>query len=357
MTVAMAERKVRKLSPAQVAQAQWEYEHTTCSQRYLATKFGVHRGAIEYWIEVGRWVKYAPPGPPKKRSRRQAEAFEREVKAAEGHAHDAVLAEGLAASIEPKPAKAGVRSAATAPPEPAADRPAAPVAAQPSAPAPAVERAAVTSQPAKDKRPGASVIPFPGAKPPPQKGDKTLFPKRSQAEEAELRVQLSSLRGHLSIQQLHQLERHERILSDFSHLLSVYLSPHEYLDVDGLEEEDAQEKLLKVQRAALSLLLPSEGDSLAGALKALTTSLATTINLKRAVGGLGKSLARGGRGDDEDAPEPKPGGNLAQLGTEALRSVKAAMLVLTGEQIRQSDPPRPPAPESLEDLRGVDLPE
>jgi hypothetical protein len=356
MTTAMAERHVRKLTDIQVAQARWEYENTPCSQRYLAAKFGVHRASIEYWIDVGHWRKYSPPGPPKKLTKAQAAAFEAQVKAAEGLAHDAVMAEGLAAIEVQEPARGGRKGANRPPHGPPAVRPGEPLPPPPPAAAPAPEPAVVANQPAKDKRPGASVIPFPGARPPPQKGDKTLFPKRSQAEEAELRVQLSSLRGHLSIQQIHQLERHERILSDFSHLLSVYLAPHEYLDVDGLEEEDAQDKLLKVQRAALSLLLPSEGDSLAGALKALTASLATTINLKRVVGGLGKSPVRGARGDDDDAPEPKAAGDLSKLGVDALRSVKAAMQVLAGEQQRHSEPPQPPAPDSLEDLRGIDPP-
>jgi hypothetical protein len=100
----------------------------------INAKFGMHRGAIEDWIDVGRRVKYTPPGALKQLTKKPSEAFEQQVKAAAVDAHDAVLAEGPAASIEPQPAKGGHRGGTTRQHHGLpADRPGEPITNQPPA--------------------------------------------------------------------------------------------------------------------------------------------------------------------------------------------------------------------------------
>jgi hypothetical protein len=361
-------RIVRKLTDAHLAACRWEYENSACSQRYLARKYGVHRGAIEYWIEVGGWLKYTSPGEMKKLTKQQAAEFDRQVKDAAAEAHDEVLAQGLAKSLggPPMPKKAQrIAKRQAGPHGPPAVRPGTPFpppvppAPQQTPPEEPAKPVGDSAKPAKaGKAPGAHVIPFPGAKPPPKPPEATIFPTRSKEEQAELQVHLSTLRGMMSLQQLQQVERHKRILAEVTHLLSVYLTPHDYVKTEGLEEEDAQEKLLKVQRAALTLLLPTEGDTLAGTLRALTNSLKDTITLERAIAGLALG-GGGGRGPTVPPADPAllPQADMSKLRSDELRIVRAGQLLLAGEVRRESEPPRPPPPDSLEDLRRVMDPE
>jgi hypothetical protein len=332
-------------------QIRWEYEHTVCSQRYLAAKYNVKRDEIQFWSSKYNWIKHQPPdGPALSPARRKA--YERRMARIEQEIQERALVNGLASSASPD----------ALPTSPAADAPGTPAPAPPATPAKAekpAQSAAVAPPVTKGKEsPGARIISFPGAKPPPKKDPTEIrFPPRSKTEEAELRMQLASARGALSMRQLTQIERHERLLEDYAHLLSVYLTPHEYIDIAHLDEEKAQEKLRNVQRAALARVLPTETDSLAGALKTLTSGIAAMVNLKRVVGGLaGKAAAAKGAppGGDEEPREATS--DLSELDVSSLRSVTAAMRLLAGEKARSNEPPKPPPPESLEDLKRVDEP-
>ena len=168
-------------------------------------------------------------------------------------------------------------------------------------------------------------------------------------------MHLGQLRAVLSLQQVQQLERHEKLLADYGHMMQVYLTPHEYVDVTGKSAQDAEDLVRAVQRAAMSLLLPTERDSLAGSIKALTQSVATVVQLKRLVMGIAKHGRQLGVGNsnsqDEDGDEPKASrGELNGLDLPTLRSVRGAMQVLTGQKAEARDPPKPPEPEPLDDL-------
>jgi hypothetical protein len=136
------------------------------------------------------------------------------------------------------------------------------------------------------KKPGATILPFPGGKPPPKLDLLDPFPVRSRVERAKIRVQLAELRGVLSMQHLQLLGRVKQIISDYGHMLQVYLAPHEFAELEGLDESTAMETLMGIQRAALGLLLPTERDTLANALKTFVAAMRDSIQLERMVAGL-----------------------------------------------------------------------
>ena len=187
------------------------------------------------------------------------------------------------------------------------------------------------------------------------------FPVRTEDDQTSIRIRLAELRGTLTVRQITELERHERILADYEHLLCVYLAPHRFLDLSGLDPAARNERLAAVQKAALATLLPTERDTLAGALRTLTTSLSTVVQLKRLVAGLSENPGRNRNGSEAgERARPSnpfdrdpPGCDLEALDTETLRMIQRAMEALTGHQQRRSDPPMPPPPESLEDFRGL----
>ena len=116
--------------------------------------------------------------------------------------------------------------------------------------------------------------------------------------------------------------------------------------LEGLSEIAHAEKIAAVQKEALSQVLPTERDTLAGAIKTLTSSLATTVQLKLRVADLAHSCIR----NDED--EDRAGGrtHINELDTPTLRKVHAAMQALTGQRAKAARPPSPPPPEPIEDF-------
>ena len=62
----------------------------------------------------------------------------------------------------------------------------------------------------------------------------------------------------------------EQRLADYAHLLALCLAPHDHLSLEGLSEMAHAEKIAAVQKEALSQVLPTERDTLAGAIKTLT---------------------------------------------------------------------------------------
>ena len=169
-----------------------------------------------------------------------------------------------------------------------------------------------------------------------------LLPPRSRAGLDRIKAELGRLRGVLSTQQLARLERHHQVLEDYTHLLRVYLSPHEAIrGFESLSPEEQEARMTAVQKAALAILLPTERDTLAGALKTLTSSLSTTIQLQRVVAGLANKVIKGADWDEEGTGE----GGVEGLDTDALRKVRDAMALLTGQRQRVIEPPKPPPPE------------
>lgn len=341
----------RKLSDRQLAEAKWAFENTPTTLRGLAERYHITKGSLQRWIRLGGWLKYVAPLAAADAARQAAAAFERDVQAEATAEHDAALIDGLTGQAD-KADKAGKAElpASVAGDQVPGDQPNPPVAADQAAPETALATPDVRLK--APKPPSAEVIAFPNARPAQREPEPTLFPMRSKAEQAELKVRLAGLRGVLAIQQIQQLERHEILLEDFAHLLSVYLGPHKYVDLAGLSAADAEDKKRELQRNALAMLAPTDKDSLAGAVKTLTSSLATVVALKRLVAGCARASARGPLGRDEDEEERgEPGSRLAELDNTALRTVQVAMALLTGQQAQQYEPPRPPPPEPLDDLR------
>lgn len=355
----------RILSPEQLAEARHLYETTPTSFEKLGVQFGLSGNTLFDWARKQGWERYKPPAPTPT-----------ELEHAAQHVHDSALAAGLAEITRPKqkrkaksrrkPAKRvrNIEPRAVVLARKRAERAAAE--AQKNLAPPDQEGAPVSpAQEGEDPRPDSSrktgataaIIQFPGAKPPPEKDTPLRFPVQSKEDRAELKMQMAALRGVLTVQQIAQLERHEEILSSYTHLLHVYLSTHEFVDLEGLSEEEAEEKLHRIQRAAMSRLLPTERDTLSGAIKTLTHSLIQVVQTKRLVAGIAKQgrLPTGRRrdlvGDDDDEESTSERrGEATALDLETLRTVRDAMQVLTGHREDRREPPKPPEPEPLDDL-------
>ena len=192
----------------------------------------------------------------------------------------------------------------------------------------------------KKKRKSAEILPF-------RAGQHTalatkpgtmLLPVRSKAERAKLRMDLAALRGLLLAQQVDLLDRHEQRLEDFGHLIGLYLAPHNYLVLDPLGESARAEKIIAVQKAALSQLLPTERDTLAGAVKTLTTALAVTIQIKLKVAELAREFIRNDEGGDHAGRTP-----INEFDTPTLRKVHEAMEALTRQRAKAAETAKPTA--------------
>jgi hypothetical protein len=185
-----------------------------------------------------------------------------------------------------------------------------------------------------------------------------LLPEPTTEEKAKLRVTLAAIRAMMTVEQVQQLDHHEALLARYSHLIEVYLEPRRFVDVSGLTEDEATEKIVATQKAALRMLLPTDRDTLAGAIKVLTESLARNIALKRAVAGLTTMGAFRPRDpvnplkDDNEGSRGEPI-DLKRLTLAELREVRRGMEILNGHKQLRSEPPIPPPPESIDDLRRV----
>ena len=200
----------------------------------------------------------------------------------------------------------------------------------------------VWSKPGKPKRSrkSAEIVPFPaGQHTALPKPGTMLLPARSKAERAKLRIDLGALRGVLLAEQIAVLGRHQELLADYAHLLALCLAPRDHLSLEGLSEMAHAEKIAAVQKEALSQVLPTERDTLAGAIKTLTSSLATTVQLKLRVADLAHSCIR----NDED--EDRAGGRtrINELDTPTLRKVHEAMRALTGQRAKAAGAAKPTA--------------
>ena len=186
-------------------------------------------------------------------------------------------------------------------------------------------------------------------------GPVQLLPEPTREEKAKIRNTLAAIRAMMTVEQVQQLDHHEALLARYSHLIEVYLEPTRFVDVSGLTEDEAAEKIVATQKAALRMLLPTDRDTLAGAIKVLTESLARNIALKRAVAGLttmGAFRPRDPVNPLKDETEGSRGErNLKELTLAELREVRRGMQILNGHQQLRSEPPIPPPPDPIDHLR------
>ncbi|HME25459.1 MAG TPA: hypothetical protein VKI44_29700, partial [Acetobacteraceae bacterium] len=223
------------------------------------------------------------------------------------------------------------------------DRPHRPISSNPAVP---LETPPPKPGRARKERKSADVVLFPGGRPTAApKPEIMLLPARSKAERAKLKIDVGALGGELLAQQIDQLDRHEQLLEDYGHLIKLCVAPHDCLDLNGLSETARQEKIAAVQKAALSLLLPTGRDTLAGAIRILTCSLATTVQLTCRVADLARASIRDDEGDDSARRKVIEG-----LDVPALRKVQEAIAIMSGQRASAAEPPMPPPPEAIDDL-------
>jgi hypothetical protein len=230
------------------------------------------------------------------------------------------------------------------------DRPAKPIS------APKEKRGWSAVKAASDVR-TADVINFPGAlQDCPKNTESVRLTAQTSAGKAQLRVTLAAIRAAMSVEQVHVLEHHQALLAQYSHHLEVYLEPQRFVDTRGLGEAEAAERVVAVQKDALRTLLPTERDTLAGAIKVLTDAVGRTIQLQRAVAGLDKVASAALRPGDPNNPSGDEDGmkgqiiDLEALGTADLRAVQHGMEILDRHHRKQQDAPKPPPPEPIDDL-------
>jgi hypothetical protein len=208
----------------------------------------------------------------------------------------------------------------------------------------------------------ADIIDFPGvSQSPPRKNDPVeLLPEPSSQERTQLRVTLAAIRAAMSVEQVQRLDRHMGLLLRYSHLLEVYLEPHRFVDTEKLSKDDAAEKVVAAQKVALRMLLPSDRDTLSGAIKVMTESLRVTLAMQRTVVGLERlpasALRRpGAPGEGDPFAEEDKAPKLLDvdaLTTEDLSAVQYAMEMVDRSHRKSQEPPKPPLPAPIDDLLG-----
>lgn len=353
------------ISDAAVRKARHWFEVDGVTVGEIGRRLDVSRQAIAYWIKTREWKR--PPGWKSPGQIQQAET-ERSLEYTDAK----VMGDVVERAIE---RGAGVRKAKSA-------RNGQPVVKKPigrprrvvdeeprslpkdeSAPPPNPAEDSNFGQEASKRPTRGNVVAFPGSGLPQKPEPKPihLLPARNRKDVAESKQRLAVLRGILSEQQVMQLEECEDLLRDYGHLLALYLNPQRILteaDFEGLGEEERKERIVGVQRAAMSLLLPSERDTLQGAIGRMVDSLARVMTFKRTVVGIIASTRRNvGFGTDGDDPDLPPDDDasvdkatgLPKLELTQLREVRSAMEMLLGKQRLDREPPRPPPPEPLEE--------
>jgi hypothetical protein len=154
------------------------------------------------------------------------------------------------------------------------------------------------------------------------------------------------------------LERHEAMLLRYVWLLEVYLRPERFVDRRRLTEDMWAEKSLAARRTALSILLPGEKDTLAGAIKTMSDALSRFVELKLRVLGLEKTK-RSGAISPSPTKMPLPDAASSaklNLSLAELRLVREAMVLLKRDGPLLTEPPLPPPPEPIDDLIAADRP-
>ena len=362
----------RRLDDEALAAARLEYESTPSSTRALGAKFGLAKSAMAAWARRDGWVKFRCL----QEIERQLEHDIRgEAQATEGAAFAKGLARSLRATVRRRQAcglqpRSGANAGNKAEPptrhdladvqpveqlpecqfsevqsaQVSCDRPRRPI--SPSTTVPPETERPKPGRP-KKKRKSAEILPFPAGQHTAlaTKPGTMLLPVRSKAERGKLRMDLAALRGLLLAQQVDLLDRHEQRLENYGHLIDIYLAPQDHLALDGLSDTAREEKIVAVQKAALSQLLPTERDTLANAIKVLTVAVATIVQLKVRVAELARAFIRNDEGEDHAVRT-----RMSELDTTTLRKVHEAMKALTGQRSIAAVPPMPPPPEQIDDL-------
>lgn len=344
------------------------YEQRGLGYRKLSEKYGVPRTTIAWHVKHKGWRK------PDKRV-----TGERTLSGAIGAAEveTAILAQGLRTGPYKGPAgrprrtlmgsiKKGKKApgSATAPPEEVAV--ADPTGAAPPPPGdqpdlPPTESGGWLKWSQGSVTRSADIINFPAAKAPPRRESAAvqLLPDQTREEKAKLRITLSAIRSMMTLEQVDRLDRHNALLERYAHLIDVYLSPHQFVDTTGLDEAEAAEKIVGTQKLALSMLLPTDRDTLAGAVKTYSNALRELIELQRKVAGLDRIKAGSlpiDPPEGQDDPERQARGDLAALHTNQLRAVQQAMETLERHQHASREAPKPPPPDSIDDLLDPNAP-
>jgi len=367
--------------------AKLDYKLHGLGYRLLARKYTIPHSTVAYLATCQKWIKFGPPPPGLPDGYKAARDVE-----------TAILAQGLGDRLRARPRANGI------PDDPAMKRPRGrprihprpeenptepiqsrqsvkdPSALEVQPPDPLSSETAATGSPADPLSPSPSGVPdwtkavrppspktaniinFPKSGPPRPRGAMAiqLPPETNPEGRAQLRIVLSTIKAMMTLEQVEQLEHHEGLLRLYSHLIEVYLDPKRFIDLDGLDDDAKADKILATQKLALRTLPPTERDTLAGAIKTLTSSLQASIILKRAVVGLngGKGRAAPPTSDPLER-QAEPRGEIVDFSTMSLarkRHAQEAMVLLERHQHAQPDAPKPPLPEGIEDLRHPDFP-
>lgn len=352
------------LDDATIVACRWEYEHTPASLRQLWDKYGWDNRvwAREHgWKKVDTFPDYSGP--------EGEERYKRDVEAAVRAAYN----EKMVFALEKQLASERMRAASATKVNLSKEakekfKRIAPIPVRSETRPFGLKKKVKPKKAAKAKpsseapeAPKTTIVAFPGTYSPPplrESAEKPFrgLPQRSKEEVLETKVRLAALKSDITLQQFDALQRHDDVLADYRHLLGCYLSPERFVKIEGLNDEAAAERLQQVRSTALRLLLPSERDTLAGAILALNKAQLASIAATRQV--LGMERPRGGRGgvtpdpDADNAEAAAAGGDRSadQLGVKELREVKRGMELLMGVREVNREPPMPPPPDSLDDL-------
>jgi hypothetical protein len=380
----------RRLAPAALAVCRFEYETTGITLRDLAARHGVGKSSLAERAGIEGWLRLHPRQPKRRRPRRAEMAVRASVQLVE----DIAIAGALKRTLDSEGAKPGQKPGVD--PDTKLDK--RPRAIPDKKPIPALVQSGTNSAPLSCDRPEEPISGSCKLKEPPLaspwelKADKppiwdptpnsslgrasgrrildtargpvqraeivpfqslkraspcagVVLPKRRQDDPATLRVEIAALRGLLTDHQLAQLNRHQRLLEDYSHLLQLYLAPREILDLDAMPEAERELHVARIRQTALALLLPTKKDSLAITIKNVTVSMLATMQVQRMLAGVDPGKGR----ENESANRERP--DLSKLDTQSLVRVHEAMQLLSGACEPRSAPPIPPPPPPIEDLR------
>jgi hypothetical protein len=335
----------RRLSDHQLIAARWEYEFTSISERALAAKYGLSRSAIHAWITKRAWTKAdVLRSYEGDEGRRQ---FQRDVRAAIKAGDDKKIIQALQQTLALPPPGKVTKVAIPGQPDTTdvgdalemfPDRPQ------------SLQKASVAGSRGHrgPSTPGYRVDRFPLPPTLRKPNPVCAFPAHSRTEQAAMRTHLGTLRSELALQQIQQLERHEELLWDYHRLLEAFLNPGKFLDAGGLDPDLRAAKLAEISRQAGRRVLPTERDTLAGAIQTLSKALLATVAAKRTVAGVTPRQLHGRTPQDEGDEQAAPR-DLNRLDLPSLRSIRAAMALLLGDHQRHNEPPVPPPPDQLDD--------
>ena len=283
----------------------WLFENSSISLSQLSRRYTVARTTLQYRISTEEWQRYVAPADPEQRARDLLAVQARAGNSAAVRARARADSAGGDAGVPP------FTAAAISPLEAMLPNSAGPAAGQVIAfPGPGV---------AQEKYPDNCTG---AAGTPPRVHKRTGMPRRRNAD---------------------PIGAFQAMIDDYVHLLQVYLNPDQYAETEGLDPAEAEAAVMKLQALARAVLLPTERDSLASAMKVGALGIATLANLLKAAGGSNSSstIGTGAHASEDGSVE------IDKLSIDELVTVQAAINILNGVKTRPSEPPMPPPPEPL----------